>query len=151
MIRSLISPFLCTLILILCDLVSKKWALHLAEPVDVFPGLTCVLVYNKGIAFGALSDFNAITQIVSILSFFGLAVYAYFKDLYRHYPVMLWILLFAGGIGNSLDRVIYGHVVDFIKLSYQNFHWFVFNFADIYLSMAVIYMLITEYSKKPIE
>tara|TARA_E500000178_G_scaffold69924_1_gene67591 strand:- start:3692 stop:3880 length:189 start_codon:yes stop_codon:yes gene_type:complete len=57
-------------------------------------------------------------------------------------------MIIGGAIGNLIDRVLYGAVVDFIDLHYQNLHWYVFNIADIYISIGCILIILFEIKKK---
>jgi|TARA_A100000164_G_scaffold22_1_gene16 signal peptidase II len=57
-------------------------------------------------------------------------------------------MIIGGAIGNLIDRVLYGAVVDFIDLHYQNLHWYVFNIADIYISIGCILLILFEIKKK---
>ena len=58
-------------------------------------------------------------------------------------------LVIGGAIGNLIDRIAYGAVVDFIDLHYQNLHWYVFNIADIYISFGCIMLILGEIRNKP--
>ena len=60
----------------------------------------------------------------------------------------LFSMIIGGAIGNLIDRVLYGAVVDFIDLHYQNLHWYVFNIADIYISIGCILLILFEIKKK---
>ena len=60
-------------------------------------------------------------------------------------------MIIGGAIGNLIDRVLYGAVVDFIDLHYQNLHWYVFNIADIYISTGCILLILLEVKKKLIK
>ena len=54
-------------------------------------------------------------------------------------------MIFAGALGNFFDRIVYGAVPDFIDLHINNFHWFIFNVADIFISLGVIFMILYEF------
>jgi signal peptidase II len=60
-------------------------------------------------------------------------------------------MIIAGAIGNLIDRVLYGAVIDFIDVHYQNLHWYVFNIADIYISIGCILLILFEIKKKLIK
>ena len=57
-------------------------------------------------------------------------------------------LIFGGSLGNIFDRLYYSSVIDFIDLHINNFHWFIFNFADIFISVGVIMLIVFEFFKK---
>ena len=60
-------------------------------------------------------------------------------------------MIIAGAIGNLIDRVLYGAVIDFLDVHYQNLHWYVFNIADIYISIGCILLILFETKKKLIK
>jgi signal peptidase II len=60
-------------------------------------------------------------------------------------------LIIGGALGNLIDRILYGAVVDFIDLHYMNLHWYVFNIADICISIGCILLVLAEITKKPID
>ena len=125
-------------ILLILDIVSKQWALSSNHAYPVAPGVQFVLVQNYGVAFGFMSMFGSLVQLASIALFITTAVYVISHGVFHRYPMMMWVFMIAGGLGNSLDRVVYGYVIDFIDIYYESAHWFVFNFADLYLTLAVL-------------
>ena len=117
-----------------------KLALH--EPVALAPFLNLTLVYNKGAAFGFLSSASGWQN----LFFIGVALVAGAVILYllrrlgdndRLLAVALMLVL-GGAIGNLLDRLLYGHVVDFIDVYYRGWHWPAFNVADSAITIGAI-------------
>lgn len=136
-----------TLALIALDCITKQIALALIDPIPLVPGLGLVVAFNHGIAFGLFSKYDFFIQGFSMLVLLGLVVFASKRRLFQHYPVLLWILLFAGGIGNSIDRLLYGHVIDFIKFHIGGFG-FIFNLADVYLTLAVVVLVTFDFYKR---
>ena len=61
-----------------------------------------------------------------------------------------YLMIIGGSLGNIFDRVFYSSVLDFIDISINNFHWFIFNVADIFISIGVILLIILEFFKKKI-
>lgn len=117
-----------------------KLALH--ESVALAPFLNLTLVYNKGAAFGFLSSASGWQN----LFFIGVALVACAVILYllrrlgdndRLLAVALMLVL-SGAIGNLLDRLLYGHVVDFIDVYYRAWHWPAFNVADSAITIGAI-------------
>lgn len=117
-----------------------KLALH--ESVALAPFLNLTLVYNKGAAFGFLSSASGWQN----LFFIGVALVACAVILYlvrqlgdsdRLLAVALMLVL-GGAIGNLLDRLLYGHVVDFIDIYYRGWHWPAFNVADSAITVGAV-------------
>ena len=125
----------------LLDRLSKLYILNLAETeqvVDVYisPYLNLYLIWNTGVGFGILSSnqdffYNSITFIIILINIFILFMLLKYKD----YRVFFWLMILGGSLGNLYDRIYYRAVPDFIDLHYESFHWFVFNVADIFISL----------------
>jgi signal peptidase II len=143
----------CSLIVVaifLLDRFTKLYVLSLVEihnHVDIFVTsfLNIYLVWNKGIAFGLLNFeqseiYNLITGIIAIISLAILVTIIQIKDI----RVYFLSFIFAGAIGNLFDRLYYTAVPDFIDLHINNFHWFIFNVADIFISFGVICLILVE-------
>ena len=116
-----------------------KLALH--ESVALAPFLNLTLVYNKGAAFGFLSSASGWQNLFFIgVALVACAVILYLLrrlgDNYRLLAVALMLVL-GGAIGNLLDRLLYGHVVDFIDVYYRGWHWPAFNVADSAITVGV--------------
>jgi len=131
------------------DMETKAWAtevLTLYRPQEVFPWLNMMLAHNYGAAFSFLSDaggwqrwfFTILASIVSLV----LIVWV------LRLPRREWLTGFAlalvigGAIGNLVDRVQLGYVVDFIDVHYQGWHWPAFNVADSAITCGVILLLL---------
>ena len=134
----------------LIDRISKFYILELVEikgSVDIYitSYLNLFLIWNKGVAFGLLSVnesmfYNIITFII------GLIIIIILIMMWKNDNVQRYFLgLVAGGaLGNFYDRIVYTAVPDFIDIHINNFHWFIFNVADIFISLGVILLIITE-------
>lgn len=104
------------------------------EPLAVIPGLNLTLVFNTGAAFSFLSGaggwqrwlFLALALLVSVV----IAIWLWRLEPGQKVLATGLSLVMAGAIGNAVDRVVYGHVVDFIDVYYQQLHWPAFNIAD---------------------
>jgi signal peptidase II len=107
--------------------------------------LNISLVWNEGIAFGLLS-FNQ-SNIYNLLSLLIALIIIYIflmiirNDNIKRYPLLM---IFAGAIGNLYDRIVYKAVPDFIDFHIGEFHWFIFNVADIFISLGVFFMILLE-------
>ena len=144
-----INIFLIFLIFLL-DRISKIYVISLDRKLlgsEIFSSkyLNISLIWNEGIAFGLFSFskdsfYNFLTLIITILVFVIFIMLIKSKD-FRKYPLLM---IFGGAIGNLFDRVFYKAVPDFIDIHVNNLHWFIFNVADIFISMGVIFMILIE-------
>jgi len=138
------------LVIFFIDRLTKNYILNLAEiensvNIYVTSHLNLYLIWNKGIAFGLLSlgegvIYNSITVIIGaiILTIFFMM---WKNDNIQHY----FLVLIAGGaLGNFYDRVVYAAVPDFIDIHFYGFHWFVFNVADIFITIGIFCLIIVE-------
>ena len=142
--------FTIILIIFLIDRISKFYILKLAEvesSVDIYVTsyLNLFLIWNKGIAFGLLSMnesiiYNTITLIIGLIIIFILFMMWKNDNIQRYF-----LALVAGGaLGNLYDRIVYTAVPDFIDLHFHGFHWFVFNVADIFITIGVFCLILVE-------
>ena len=132
------------------DRFSKLYVISLAETndiVDIYltPFLNLYLIWNKGIAFGLLSFdknliYNFITILIIVITFVILIIIIRSND----YRVYFFIFIFGGSTGNLFDRIYYSAVPDFIDFHINDFHWFIFNVADIFISIGVICLIFVE-------
>ena len=144
-----ISSFFILLIFLL-DRVSKSYVIYLNDKLlgsEIFSSkfLNISLIWNEGIAFGLLSFnekiiYNLITIIILII------ILIIFFMVLKSYGLKKYSLLMilGGALGNVYDRIFYGAVPDFIDFHVQNFHWFIFNVADIFITIGVIFMIFLE-------
>ena len=141
---------LLTLILFLIDRVTKNYILSIAENegnVDIFINsfLNIILVWNTGIGFGLLSfsdsiTYNLITILIIIINLLIIYMIIKTNDIRSYFL----IVVFGGSLGNLFDRIYYSAVPDFIDLNYEGFHWFIFNVADIFISVGIICLIFAE-------
>ena len=134
----------------LIDRLTKLYILKLAEienSVDIYltSYLNLYLIWNKGIAFGLLSMnesmiYNTITLIIGIIIIVILIMLWRNDNIQRYFLV----LIVGGALGNFYDRIIYTAVPDFIDLHFKGFHWFVFNVADIFITVGVFCLILVE-------
>jgi|TARA_B110000444_G_scaffold94302_1_gene89199 signal peptidase II len=138
-------------LIFLIDRISKFYIIKLATleknfEVYVTSYLNLYLVWNKGIAFGLLSfDSSFIYNIVSfiILLIIIALILMIVKELHIFKKNCLLIIL-GGAIGNLFDRIYYTAVPDFIDFHIENIHWFIFNIADIFISVGVVCLIYAE-------
>ena len=148
--KILLYSFLTTFIFIL-DRLSKLYIIKIAETnntVDIYlsPYLNLYLIWNKGIAFGLFSFeqssiYNFVTILIVFITFVILIMIVKSND-YRAYFL---IFILSGSLSNLFDRINYSSVPDFIDFHINDFHWFIFNVADIFISVGVVCLIIAEF------
>ncbi len=125
------------------QLVESAFALR--ESMAVLPYFNLVLVYNEGAAFSFLSDQGGWQRwFFVLLALVVIAVLiSWLRRLGREEQLVAVALSFiiGGAVGNLIDRVIYGHVIDFVDLYYSGWHWPAFNVADSAIVLGVALML----------
>ena len=137
-------------LIFLLDRVSKTYVIYLNDKllgIEILSSkfLNIRLIWNEGIAFGLLSFNDKI--IYNLLTFIILVIIlVIFFMVLKSYGLKKYSLLMilGGAIGNVYDRIFYGAVPDFIDFHIGNFHWFIFNVADIFITLGVIFMIIIE-------
>ena len=141
------------LILFLIDRVSKIYILKLAEEnniVDIYitPFLNIHLIWNQGIAFGLLSFSESyIYNIVTLIIFIVIIVIIIMIIREHNFKKYLLLMTLGGALGNIFDRIYYSAVPDFIDIHINSYHWFIFNFADIFITIGVIGLIFDEVIK----
>ena len=130
-------------IVIILDQLSKYFVLRFLQPfesLEVFPFLHIVHVQNPGAAFGMFRNMASHFFIVISVAAVIFIIYLLKKRVYS--PLGLSLIL-GGAIGNLIDRVLYGKVVDFIDFSIGDFHWYTFNIADSALTIGVSIIILS--------
>jgi len=141
--------FFLIIIVILLDQISK-WiviqSLSENSALYVLPILNIVLVYNPGAAFGFLADaggwqngFFIVVTLLILVAIFYFLIKA--KNENRYIEMIAIILIFAGAIGNLIDRIFKGRVVDFIDFHWHQYHYPAFNVADSAICIGVFLMI----------
>jgi signal peptidase II len=151
-----IPSLLIVFIVFLLDRVSKYIILKLSQPlgeldISVTSFLNFNLIWNNGIAFGLFSFeqnfyYNLFTLL--IISITSIIIWLSYKA--DGLEKISYLMIIGGSFGNIFDRIYYSSVPDFIDISINNFHWFIFNVADIFISTGVILLIILEFFKKKI-
>ncbi len=142
--------FLVLILIFFIDRITKIYIINLAagaEILDIYLNqfINIFLIWNKGIGFGLLSFnntnfYNFITIIIILINF--LILYFVFKS---QVPQSWFFLVTLGGsLGNLYDRIYYSAVPDFIDLNYNGYHWFIFNVADIFITIGIICLICSE-------
>jgi signal peptidase II len=137
-------------VIFLADRLTKIYILKIAEvknTVDIYVNtyLNFYLIWNKGIAFGLFSFnerfiYNIITAIILLITVIILIMIIKNKG-FKKYSLMF---VLGGSLGNLFDRIYYSAVPDFINFHINDFHWFVFNVADIFITLGIICLIFDE-------
>ena len=139
------------ILIFLIDRISKIYVINLDKQFlgsEIFSSkfLNIILVWNEGIAFGLFSFgenylYNILTVIILLIIIIIFFMIRGNKGIKKYSLLMI----LGGALGNFYDRIFYGAVPDFIDFHISNFHWFIFNFADIFITIGVIFMIIFEF------
>ena len=142
--------FIFVFILFCIDRFSKIYVIELVEKNEISEiyltsFLNSYLVWNTGIAFGLFSFSNEITYhlftaLIVLINLIIIYLIISTKDFRKYF----FLLILGGSFGNLFDRLFYGAVPDFIDFHIGNFHWFIFNIADIFITVGVICLILAE-------
>ena len=154
MLNKKIFNFFIVLIIFILDRLSKFVIIKLSEPLgelnlSISSNINFNLIWNDGIAFGLLSFndnffYNMITALIVLITLIIIWLAIKSKGIEK----LCFLMIIGGSLGNLYDRIYYSSVPDFIDISFKNFHWFIFNVADIFISIGVIILIFLEFFKK---
>jgi|TARA_B100001093_G_scaffold4903_1_gene5021 signal peptidase II len=142
--------FVIIILIFLIDRFSKIYILNLFQENQIkelyFNSfLNFYLIWNEGVAFGLLNFdsqifYNIVTFLIIIICIiiFTLAIKS------KNYVGYFFAVIFGGAIGNCYDRIIYAAVPDFIDFHINNYHWFIFNVADIFITIGIFCLIFDE-------
>ena len=146
--------FSLVLFIFLIDRISKLYVIHqdkLNSNFEIYSSkfLNIHLIWNEGIAFGLFSFnedylYNFLTFLIFIVIIFIIFMIRK-SDPVRKYALLL---VLGGALGNFFDRLIYKAVPDFIDFHVGNFHWFIFNVSDIFITLGIMGMILMEIFSK---
>ena len=152
--KQFILNFIIIFFIFFLDRITKNYILNLAEDqgiidITINPFLNIILVWNSGIGFGLLQFeksiiYNSITILILIINF--VIIYLLFHS--DNLQKILFSMILGGSFGNFYDRIYYSAVPDFIDLNYNGYHWFVFNVADIFISIGIFALIFHEVFRK---
>tara|TARA_X000000368_G_C23050688_1_gene721270 strand:- start:412 stop:894 length:483 start_codon:yes stop_codon:yes gene_type:complete len=141
--------FVIIFLLFIVDRIAKNKIIILLENqnnIFINDYLNYNLVFNTGIGFGLLSlDGGFYYNLISCFIFLIILVLIFFMMKSKLKEKYFFSFIIGGALGNLYDRVIFKAVPDFIDFHYQDFHWFSFNIADIFISLGIIFMIINEF------
>ena len=138
------------LLIFLLDRFSKIYVIYLDKinlSSEIFSSkfLNINLIWNEGIAFGIFSvSSQNLYNLLTLIIFIVILLVFYFLLKSTGFEKYALIFIFSGALGNIYDRLIYKAVPDFLDFHVGNFHWFIFNVADIFITLGVFFMIIIE-------
>ena len=136
------------ILLVVLDQISKiliSSNLALGESLNLLPFLNFTLIHNTGIAFSIFGGGGLISRWLLVIVVSAILAYLLFQ-IYKKTPkhqmeLISLIFIISGGLGNLVDRVFLGYVVDFVHVFYQNYSFYVFNMADSYITLGIVLYL----------
>ena len=140
------------LIIFLLDRVSKTYVIYLNDKLlgsEILSSkfLNIYLIWNEGIAFGLLSfQKENLYDILSLIILFVILAIFFISIKSRGIKKYCYLMILGGALGNFFDRIFYKAVPDFIDFHVGNFHWFIFNIADIFISLGIIFLIFLEFT-----
>ena len=133
------------------DRISKIIILNILDDVgrvDIYINsfFSLFLVWNKGIGFGLFSFdenyiYNGISLFILIINL--IIIYLIYNE--KAPKTYFLAIILGGSLGNLFDRYYYSAVPDFIDLNYKGYHWFIFNVADIFITLGIICLIFAEF------
>jgi len=150
--KSLLINTLLTFFIFLLDRISKIYVINLDDKFlgsEIFSSkyLNIFLVWNEGIAFGLFSsNENNFYNIFTLIIIFIIIIILYMTIQSKGLQKYSLLMILGGALGNVLDRILYKSVPDFIDFHIGDFHWFIFNIADIFITIGVIFMVLLEFT-----
>ena len=139
------------LLIFLFDRISKIYVIYLDNKLlgsEIFSSnfLNIYLIWNEGVAFGLFSFnekiFYNILTIIIIIIILIIFIMIFKSHGFKKYSLLM---ILGGALGNVFDRLYYKAVPDFIDFHVGDFHWFIFNFADVFISLGVFFMILLEF------
>ena len=146
--------FIVILSIFLLDRISKILIINISEEIknnEIYQSefINFQLIWNEGIAFGLLSfenDFiyHSISLLITLIILILIIMLIKSKNVEK----IGFALISGGAIGNLFDRIMFKSVPDFIDFHINNFHWFIFNIADIFITIGVLWLILAEFFVK---
>ena len=150
--KNIIINLITVISIFLIDRISKIYVIKLDNNfngAEIFSSnfLNIYLIWNEGIAFGLLSMADSVLyNFISILISVIILVIIFMIFRAEGIKKFALLMILGGAIGNLYDRIIFGAVPDFIDFHIGNFHWFIFNFADVFITVGVFFMILIEFA-----
>ena len=113
--------------------------------ISVTSFLDLTLIWNEGIAFGLFSfDEKLYYNFLTIFIIFITVIIIWLMFKSKGFEKFSFIMIVGGSLGNIFDRIFYSAVPDFIDIHINNFHWFIFNVADIFITLGILCLISIE-------
>ena len=155
MLKKYLVDFSIIIFIFLIDRISKLLIIGSPETyeqygISITSFLNFNLIWNEGIAFGLFSFneeiyYNLLTIFICLI----VAVIIWLMLRSKGFEKLCYIMIIGGSFGNVFDRIFYSAVPDFIDIHFNNFHWFIFNVADIFVTLGIFCLISIEiFSKK---
>jgi signal peptidase II len=154
MLKKNIFYFFFILFIFILDRISKLWIISIFNSennleIKISSFINLNLIWNKGIAFGLFSygekfEYNLLTGLIIMI----IVIVFWMIIKTKGFEKYGFLMILGGALGNIFDRLYYSAVPDFIDIYYKNFHWFVFNVADIFITVGVLMLIINEITIK---
>ena len=149
-IKEYLKYFIIIVFIFFFDRISKIYLLNLYDSgtdVDfyILPYLNIYLVFNTGVGFGLFASesnfiYHFLTFVVGIINLV-LILLLFKQNSMNKYFISI---ILGGSLGNFFDRIYYSFVPDFLDFHIENFHWFIFNIADVFITIGIICLIIVE-------
>ena len=149
-IKKVIIGIILLVLIFFLDRITKILILNIVEEtgkLDIYVNsfLNLYLVWNKGIGFGLLSfdqksTYNVISLLILLINL--IIIYLIFNE--KSIKTYFLLVILGGSFGNLFDRIYYNAVPDFIDLNYKGYHWFIFNVADIFITLGILCLIFSE-------
>jgi signal peptidase II len=138
------------LIFIFFDYVSKLWAIENLfmqyRSIELTSFLSMTPVWNSGISFGFFQDSGELGRYGFTGFAFGVSIWLIYSSIkLPRYSSLGFILIASGAIGNAIDRILYGKVVDFIDFHIEDLHWPAFNLADTIIFIGAVLFIYNQF------
>jgi len=145
-----VNSFFILVFFVFCDLITKffiknNFLINESKKINSF--LDIVYIQNYGVSFGFLSGLVSYWILVIVGLLVTSLIYYLMINSFKRLEKLAYFIIIIGALSNILDRIINSYVVDFISLHYDNFYWPAFNFADIYITIGIIMLIISFFIK----
>ena len=150
MLKKHLVDFSIIIFIFLIDRISKLLIISSPETyeqygISVTSFLNFNLIWNEGIAFGLFSfDEKFYYNLLTIIIFLIILIIIWLMLKSKGFEKISFLLIIGGSIGNIYDRIYYSAVPDFIDIHFNNYHWFIFNVADIFITLGIVFLIFIE-------
>ena len=150
MLKKHLVDFSIIIFIFLIDRISKLLIISSPETYEQYGTsitsfLNFNLIWNEGIAFGLFSfEEKFYYNLLTIIIFLIILIIIWLMLKSKGFEKISFLLIIGGSIGNIYDRIYYSAVPDFIDIHFNNYHWFIFNVADIFITLGIVFLIFIE-------